>query len=235
MATAIQLITRAMRLAGMIGTGETPSDTESADGLTALNSMLDSWTIERLFVPYIATNTLTFTPGTATYTMGVGGDINTTYRPSQIDDSCYITYGSVDIPLTLVDNDAYSAIVAKTVQSNLPLYLYVKMDYPLIHLSFYPVPSSAAAVATIKSWAQLQSFATLTDALTLPAGWERAITYSLAVEYGPEFGAQVPDDVKRIAIRSTANLKRINAPSPIMRSEAGYMNRYIRPYSIYSG
>jgi hypothetical protein len=71
----------------------------------------------------------------------------------------------------------------------------------------------------------LQSFAAITDELDLPPGYQRAIEYNLAVEYGPEFGVDIPNTVRQIAESSRRNLKRINSPSPIMRSEAGYMTR----------
>ena len=60
MTTATQIITRAMRLARVIGKGETPDADESADGLQALNTMLDSWQIKRLFVYQIREESFTW-------------------------------------------------------------------------------------------------------------------------------------------------------------------------------
>jgi hypothetical protein len=233
MATAQTMITRAMRLAGVLGTGETPSAAESADGLSTLNTMLESWSIERLYVYYIVQESLTLVPGQATYTMGVGGNLNTA-RPTQIDDSCFVSYNSMDIPLQLINADAYALIVAKSIQSNLPMYLFADMQNPLVRLSFYPVPNTAYTAA-IRSWKQIQTFAALTDVLALPPGYQRAIEYSLAEEYGPEFGVDVPPRVSAIAGKARTNLKRINAVSPIMLSEAGAMSTVRRPANIYTG
>lgn len=234
MATAITMITTAMRLAGVIGKGETPDADESADGLAALNSMLESWSIERLYVYYIVQEALTLVPGQATYTMGTGGDLNTT-RPTRIDDSCFVAYGSLlNIPLQLINADAYAGLVAPTIQSNVPQYIFADMQYPLVRLSFYPVPNTAYT-AYIRSWKQMQSFATLTDVLALPPGYQRAIEYSLAEEYGPQFGVDVPPNVSRIAGKARTNIKRINAVTPIMLSEAGAMSSVRRPANIYTG
>jgi hypothetical protein len=52
-ATVRDRIKRAMRLIGAAATGETPSADELADGLTALNAMLSSWSLESLLVPSI--------------------------------------------------------------------------------------------------------------------------------------------------------------------------------------
>ena len=43
-------INGALRLIGQLAEGETPSAATSADALTALNQMLDSWSAERLSV-----------------------------------------------------------------------------------------------------------------------------------------------------------------------------------------
>ena len=43
-------INGALRLIGMLAEGETPSAATSADSLTALNQMIDSWNTERLSV-----------------------------------------------------------------------------------------------------------------------------------------------------------------------------------------
>lgn len=235
MTTAIGLITRSMRLSGAIGKGETPDSDEAADGLVALNSMLASFSTERLQIPYIVEESLTMVPGTAAYTMGASGNLNTT-RPTRIEDSCFIRYNSIDTPLELLNFQGYAAIVDKTTQSNIPQYLFPDMRTPLVYLTFWPVPSDAAAVAHIFSWKQLQTFSTLTSTLDLYPGTEEMIAFNLAVRWaGPEFGQQVSNDVKAIASVSKANIERLNAPSPIMRSEAGVMTRRWPAGNIYSG
>lgn len=237
MTTAISLITRSMRLAGSIGKGEVPDADESADGLTALQSMLASMSIERMTVYYIVEETLTL-GSTATYTMGPSGDLNTT-RPTRIEDCCFIRYGGAsgyDLQLQMLNFEAYAAVVAKSTQSNLPNYLFVDMQNPLVNLTFWPIPTGGAAVAHIFSWKQLQQFTALTDVLALPPGYEEMITFNLAVRWaGPEFGQVVPDDVRQVAKDSMANIKRINAPAPIMRSEAGLMTRQWPAGSIIWG
>lgn len=234
MATAISMVTRAMRLARVISRSEVPDDPESADGLAAMNTMLESWSIEPLFVYYIVEESLTLVANQATYTMGSGGNLNTT-RPTRIEDSCFIRDSGFDYPLTLIDDGQYASICAKsTATSNVPEYLFADMQYPLVRLNFYPVPSSAN-VAHIKSWKQLQQFTSLTDVLALPPGYQRAIEYSLAEEFGVEFGKKISPKVEQIALKARANIKRINAPSRIMSSDVGLMNLTRTTGSIYSG
>lgn len=235
MATALSMITRSMRLAGVIGKGESLDNDEAQDGLVALNSMLESWSTERLFCYHIVEDTLTFVANQQTYTMGSGGDLNTT-RPTKIVDLCTTRYGSVDTPLQLVDEIAWSNITVKGILSILPMYLYVDMQNPLVRLNFYPKPNTGGNTASIKSWKQMQQFSALTDTVVLPPGYQRAIEYSLAAEYGPEFGVEVPPSVLAIGQKARANIKRINAPQPVMQSEAGYMTRQRgNNWNIYTG
>lgn len=236
MTTAIDLITRSGRIAGTLGKSETPDADEASFALTALNSMLASWSIERLDVPYIVRESLTLSASQSTYTMGSGGDLNTT-RPTRIDDSCYVTINSVNYPITLIDNDAYAGLPVPTVTSNYSWFLFVDYQYPLVRLKFYPVPNTTGTVS-IASWKQLQQFTTLTDTLVLPPGYERAIVFNLAVEYwGAEMGTAsvIPPHVLKIATDSKANIKRINAPSPIMTSGVGYMNNRYASGNVYTG
>lgn len=232
--TAQTLITRAMRLAGVIGKGETPDADESIDGLAALNAMLESWSTERLFVYCMTEELLTLVAGTSRYSMGSGGDLNTT-RPTRIEDQTFLRFtGSLDIPISLIDDRTYQMIVAKTVQSNVPMYLFADMQNQLVYLNFYPTPS-VAYVVHIFSWKQNQQFSSLTTQLALPQGHARALAYSLAEEFGPEFGVQLHPQVQAIAAKARANLKRINAPSPVMSVEVAYMNARRVAGNIYTG
>lgn len=232
MPTAIQLITRSMRLAGVIGKGETPDDDEATDGLTALNSMLDSWQIQRLFVYQVRSESFTWGVSQQTRTVGAAGNF-VTDLPTRVADNCSFTSGSTDYPVKLIDIDAWSAIPDKTATSTLPWQIYPEYGAALVTLYAYPIPS-ASITFNLRSWKRLQQFAALTDSLALPPGNERAIVFSLAEEFGgPEFGVRVPDSVIAIARSARRALRRVNAPTPIMRSEAGYISR---PFgNIYTG
>ncbi len=233
MPTAVQMINRAMRLAKVIGKGETLDADEATDGLTALNAMLDSWTTERLFVYAIRDESFSWAAGNASRTVGSGGNFSTD-RPVQVDQSSYFTYNSIDYPITLINSDAYSAINDKTIQNSFPRFLYV--DYTssaLVTIYAFEVPSSTITFH-LRTWRLLQSFAALTDSLALPPGYQRAIEYSLAEEFGPEFGVTISQEVKDIAKRARANIKRINSKPVVMSTEVAYMNLGLKPGNVYA-
>ena len=221
MATALSMIKRGMRLARVLGKGEEPDDDESADGLIALNAMLDSWQTERLFVYQIQEDSFTWT-ATQSRTVGASGNFVMS-RPARIDSSSYFLSNSTSYGIKLLDSDQWAAIPDKTTTSTIPWAIYPEYGPSLITLYAYPTPS-ASITFQLRSWQLLQSFSALTTALDLPMGYQRAIEYSLAEEFGPEFGKEISADVHAIAMKARANIKRINAPAPVMHSDAGLMS-----------
>lgn len=229
MASAIDIITRSMRLAGTIGKGEIPDDDEAQDGLEALNAMLDSWQIQRLFVYQIRSEQFTWTANEQDQTVGAAGDFATDL-PTRVADDCSFTVNSIDYPVRLIDIDAWNRIPDKTTTSSFPWWIYPQYGASLVTLYAYPIPDSSITF-NLRTWLRLQSFATLTTELALPPGNERAIAFSLAEEFGgPEFGIAVPPGVQKIAASARRALRRVNAPSPVMATEVGYISRRYTDY-----
>lgn len=233
MATALSMIKRAMRLAGVIGVGETPSDNEAEDGLEALNTMMNSWETQKLYVYQIQEDTFTWPANTQSPTVGSGGTFNMTL-PARIADDCYfVTSDGTSVGAPLIDADAWAGIQQKSQTNTWGWWIYPVYGPSLITLNVYPIPAANISFV-LASWQRLQSFSALTDVLALPFGYERAIVYSLAEEYGPEFGVEIQPMVMRIAATARRNLKRINSLSPVMMSEPGRMGW---PYwaNVYAG
>lgn len=209
MATALDMIKRSMRLLGALGQGEVPTAQEATDGLNALNTMLDSWLVDRLMVYQILEETFTWTANASSKTIGSGGDFNTT-RPTRILPG-FTRINSVDYPYEVIDQDQYDALPYKTVTSSFPDKIYYDNAATLGTLYAYPIPNADVSLH-LNSWKQLQSFTTLSTALTLPPGYQRAIEFNLAVEFAPELGLPVPANVAQIANQAKAAIKRFNAP-----------------------
>jgi len=207
MATAQSLIDRAMRLVGALESGESPTADETTDVLYALNTMLESWRLERLMVYAAVDTTKALVSGDASYTIGTGENIDVE-RPIKIENA-YVTDSDTDIPITIITKRSWDAISDKTVESTYPQYLYYEESYPngVIHL--WPVPTSTN-VLTLSLWTVLGAIASAATTVSLPPGYERALAYNLAVEIAPEFQVQVSDVVASIALNSKAAIKRAN-------------------------
>lgn len=222
MSTALDLIKKSMRLIGALGQGEVPTASEATDGLDALNTMLDSWSIERLMVYQILQETFTWTGGQSSRTIGSGGNFATT-RPVHIENG-FTRISDSDYPYTVISKEQYDSIVAKTSQSSYPDVIYYQPSYPLGILYAYPVPSASVSFY-LNSWKQLQQFTSLTTDLALPPGYKKAIEYNLAIEIAPEFGLSVSDGIRETAAKSKGSLKRLNSPSMVAQVDSGAITR----------
>lgn len=218
--TAGDQINRALRLLGVLAEGETPSASESADALMALNQMLDSWSTERLSVFATGDQTFVWPAGEATRTLGPTGDFVGT-RPVLLDDSTYyVDAQGTSHQIQIINEDQYNAIAVKTVTSSLPQFLYVNPTNPNLTMSLYPVPSQDLTWHFVSA-SPLAEPVSLATTLAFPPGYLRAFAYNLALEIAPEFGVEPSQDVRRIAMTSKRDIKRINNPDDVMAMPIG--------------
>ena len=225
MATPSSIILRSLRLIGEKPIGGTLTSDEQKAYLADLNTMLDGWSIERLMVYQLLQETKALTSGTGSYTIGSGGAFDTT-RPTKIVNPCFTRDTSnYDRPLTLIDAEAYGNIPLKATTGTYPEYLFYDTAYVsgLGTLKLYPYPGSGLTLY-INSWKQLTQFASITETVALPPGYQRAIEFNLAVELAGGF-TNVSNEVAKVARESKATLKGFNAPSGVLGMDAGVAGR----------
>lgn len=213
MATAQTIIDRALRLIGAIASGESPTATEGADGLTALNAMLDSWRNEKLTTYAISDLSLTMT-GAASYTVGPSGDVNTT-RPLKVE-SAYQTLNGIDYPVEVIEKDEWDSIPDKTTTGDLVESVHYSPTVTTGTLYAYP---RASGTLHINVRTPLDQFATVGTTVTLPPGYERALSFNLAIEIAPEYERQPSAAIIQMAKESKAAIKRTNSRPITGRSE----------------
>ena len=232
--TAGDQINGALRLIGQLAEGETPSAATSADALTAMNQMLDSWSSERLSVFSTQDQTFTWTQGLRSQTLGPTGDF-VGNRPVLLDDATYFRDPSNNISfgIKIINQQQYDGIAVKTVTSTYPQVLWINMGMPNVSMYIYPVPTKALEWHFI-SVTELTEPATLATTLVVPPGYLRAFRFNLAAEIAAEFGVEPPPQVQRIAMSSKRNIKRINNPDDVMSLPYSIVATRQR-FNIYSG
>lgn len=214
--TAGDQINRALRLIGVLAEGETPSAETSQDALMALNQMIDSWNTERLSIFNTVDQVFTWPANEITRTLGPSGDF-VGLRPVLLDDSTYYRdpQTNVSYGVKFINQQQYDGIAVKTVTSTYPQVMWTNMEYPDISMTVYPKPTRELEWHFV-SVRELDQPAALDTVLAFPPGYLRAFTYNLAMEMAPEFGVEPSPQVKRIAMTSKRNLKRINNPDDVM-------------------
>lgn len=231
--TGRDLVSASMRLIGALASGEPPAAQEATDVLSALNRMIDSWSNEDLLIFNKVTEVFPLVSSQQLYTMGVGGNFNTS-RPQRVEQA-YLrvtsTTPSPDLPLEILTLEQWSALTIKTTASSLPIYLFPDDTYPLASLNFWPIPNQVSSVV-LSSWKPLATIASLDTVIALPPGYERALVYNGAVEISPEYGKQISEVIASIATESKASLKRMNhnpqylQVDAALKSQSGAFNWY---------
>ena len=234
MATASELINGALRLLGVLAEGEVPSAGTADDALVAMQQMIDSWSTERLAVYTTQEQVFTWAAGFLSRTLGPTGDFIGN-RPILLDDSTYFIDPSSGISygIKIINQQQYDGIAVKTVTSSYPQVLWINTTYPNVDLHIYPVPTRPLEWHFI-SVDPLDAPVTQSTVLAFPPGYLRAFRYNLACEIAPEFGVEPSLQVKRIAMSSKRDLKRINNPNDIMSIPYTIVGSRQR-FNIYAG
>ena len=230
MTTARDLLTRAFRVARIVGEDATPGASMLNDAFSDLNELIDTWSNERLFVYDIAlVGPFATVAGTASYTVATSATWNTP-RPLQIE-SAFIRISGVDYGITFKPPEWYEGLPNKAVQ-DLPNYAYYETAYPSAKIWLYPTPDAAYSVYLSKQ-TLVSTLATLDTSFSVPPGYLRALRLTMACELAPQYNTPISSDVKEQQRTAVAAIKRTNAP----QSFSGYDDALIgRPvFNINTG
>lgn len=219
--------TSTMILNALVMTGEKPLgstlDTdEQRYYLSRLNSMIDSWTNERLMINQLSQTSFSLTASQGTYTIGNGGNFNMT-RPTRIVDPCFIRDSdNSDSELEIIDMTAYGRLVLKTSDGTYPSYLAYDYGFSATSTAsvyLYPEPDSGLTLF-INTLQPLTNFSTMSQNLIMPPGYQDAIESNFAVRSAPGF-IQVSQDLKDHAVQAKKAIKSQNLPAPVSRLDYG--------------
>lgn len=208
MTTALDIITGAARMLGIVRKGEALDADEAADGLVALNDMLASWSNNSLNIYARTLESLTLATSALSYTIGSGATLNTV-RPVKIV-SAVVRSGNIDYPVTFVTESEFESISLKDTGGSGELWATYDNAYPTATIRFYPKPS-AGDVLRLLSEKPLTSFATTATAVDLPPGTNRALRSNLAIDMAPEYGVDPSAAVVRIAGESLGAIRLASA------------------------
>lgn len=218
MATAQSLIDKALGALGRLAEGDTLAAGSALNrALEVLNGMLDAWNTSKMSVPYIAQATKTLTPGTGSYTVLTGGEINVV-RPTDIEDTSFIRWENTDFELRKLGRDQYNAISDKSRQG-MPEFVYYDPITTTARLYFYPVPDQAY-VAYIDYMLHHGAFATAATDIALKPGYENAMWKCLAEELWLFYpNPLVYNNIVRAASIARMNVQEANVRVPVLRNQ----------------
>ena len=210
--TARELITRSLRLIGVLASGETMMADEGSDGLTTLNYLIQSWSSQGLTMHALTRVTEPIVASQTYYTLGSGGNIDRTWvrrieRASILFSS---TTPDTETPIACFSEQEWANIAAKDMTATVPQGIYYDATYPLGKVYPWPVATDTTVSLVLYIPEPITTLAALTTALSVPPGYEAALTYNLAVWLAPEYEKQVDPVVMKIASDTLADIKRQN-------------------------
>lgn len=226
--TAQQIIRDALSLTNAVGLDQTLSADELSDSLRVLNDLMEDWSTQNMAVYGQANQTFNTVAGQAVYTIGTGGDWNTT-RPERINDPAYSTINGVTFPCVSMTQGQYNMLAVKGQQQQFPdRYLYVN-EFPLGLVTLWPVPNAITPI-TFSIDRILSQITDVNTTISFPEGYAKAFKYCLGVELAPLYGKRITDYPTVLETRNTimGNIKRANKKLRVMGYDPGYLggNRY---------
>lgn len=240
MATALDLIVRAYKALTVVGTSSAtaPTTEQRNDGLTALNALLDSWSNDNLASYQVRENSFSLVVGTSSYTVGSGGTVNTA-RPLQIIQAYLQDSGGNNYPLRIRTRDQWNLIGNRSsiITSQIPTDCFYDPAFPLGIFAVWPYPTATYTVF-FDSYLAVATLSTLTDSLSMPLGYERAMVYNLAVEISAMSGIALPTsgvNIEKLASDSLAAIKRTNVGNReiISQYDGAIVSHAYPTYNIY--
>ncbi len=215
-ASTQDIIKRALRLLGVLASGEPLPADQLTDGLESFNDMVDSWNTEKLTIPVLARNTFTLTVGTNPYDIGPGlaaPDFDAP-RPNRIEKGqAWLSgagLGESERGLDSYSREQWAAVYLST-QVGMPRGLYYEPSSPDGRIWFELQPDATySLILFLEQLLEIITLDGITTELVLRPGYKEALTTNLAIEIAPEYGKSAPAEVINQAIESKAWIKRMN-------------------------
>ena len=227
--TAIDLISRSMRLANILAAGETPSADEAIDALATLNDLLENWDTEPMSLWGTDNFAGTTVPGQTTYTIGPGGNFNTT-RPAAIR-AAYMNVSGVDFQIQVIGQLEYNLIALKNYSQPICERLLYINEFPLGTVVLWPAPAQASTISLTFD-RLLTQIPTTATAINYPPGAAKALRLALAIELAQEYGKPTSPVLLDMASTAKADYKRANKQPVIAQMDQALTNNYASDWRI---
>ena len=178
--SADRIITYAMRDAGLLQEGDSPSTLQYNNYINNLNDILNFLQTQgcKLWLQY--DEPIPLVAAQTTYTMKLGGNVNI-IKPLRVLQGYYLDSNGVKRPLTPLSRDEYSRLSQTTQQGSINSY-FVDKQRDQLAVSFWLTPDTSAATGTAHLIIQNQvgNISAITDTMDFPQEWFLALRWGLA-------------------------------------------------------
>ncbi len=143
--TTNDVIVNALYMLGELGVGETPDAFMLTTGLDLINELLDKWSADSIYIPYLSSVTFNFEVGKGTYSFSdmMSADI-TSDRIVDLSFANYFvpTTGPTQLvyPLRIISKAEYYNVTRQTNLTTRPIYCFLNKQMNESFLTVYPIP-----------------------------------------------------------------------------------------------
>jgi len=213
MATVSDLLTDAFVDAGILADEESMSASQGQRALRKLNRLLQRWSADGFLVFKTVQESLTVSASGST--IGTSQTLNT--EAPIIIESAKISISGIDYNVELINSKQYADITSKA-QTGRPTKLYHEGRGTGAKVYLWPVPDQSY---TLKLFSQkkIATFASLSETVTLPSGFESLIVSSMAVDLCSSFGVQATAEMVDAAKKDYAACARSSYVPTLMKSD----------------
>jgi hypothetical protein len=245
MTTPLDIITKALKAARLLGVGQTALAEDANDAFVTLNWMMKQWQVKR-FLVYRTKDVSVSSTGQLFYTIGPTGDIVTTVRPEKIDSGFarYVGTGGdfnddfnddfsniqahLDYPLEFISaREDYNRILKKR-YIGYPTYYFYDAEIPDGNIYVWPRPATDIWTLHFSIKEILPRFTSLYEDIALPDEYFAALYYNLAVILITENGKPLRPDLVVLAKDALSTIRGSNIQVPTMSIEVPMMSDYSR-------
>jgi hypothetical protein len=197
--TCQEFINSTLRLIGVLDSGEAPSTSESSDAFAVLNQLISNWSAAGAPVYSLTKQTVALT--------GLGEYVLAT-RPLKIRSAAVIASGGIAQDLTQYSAEQWTTIRDRQRTGALAEVFFYDGAYPSGTIRIWPIPTAGS----LELWTiqQLAPFASLSQNISLPPGYEQALRFALAQALAPEYGSVLAPEIASGAAEAKTAIAQLN-------------------------
>lgn len=219
--TTRDVITFALKKAGITASGRAPSAEDTNDALEDLSDMLAQWRRKRWML-WDTTSIGKVSTGADFYTAGPGGDYDLDPRPTRIAAAYLrnlVASGAglnVDTPVKVIPaREEYDRIAIKRLGS-FTQYVFLDTTYPLASVRPYPIPTAGIYALFLTFQGTIPRLTLDTDLEILPDEYLPAMKFNLARRLRQAYGrGKTPDpELNAMALDALNTIKDANLQIP---------------------
>jgi hypothetical protein len=182
--TTNELIINSLYLIGELGVGEIPDSFMLSSGLELINELINKFSADSIYVPFLTTLSFTMVQGQATYSIGNSSsfDINA----DRIVDLVFANYlvQTIEYPIKIINKATYYGVVrlaSPTLQSR-PGFCFLDKQDTESFVTFYPAPDQPYP-CTLKAKVMVDKLTEHELMLELPPFYYGFMKYALARKF----------------------------------------------------